>query len=167
MFLEKKVSLSWKYFWTSHHVMPDWGILLWAKTLSENCLKHFYSIEDICTFAVYINLRGEMFVMKIKWNENVTFLTFIEPRGWLKFIPRPTFCYITLDPAYVCYRKIFLRSVQSNWRKNQGDLDILISWYLDILISWYLDILISWYLDILISWYLDILISWYLDILMS
>ena len=43
---------------------------LWAKTLSENCLKHFYLIDDryICAFAVYINLRGEMSVMK--WNEN-------------------------------------------------------------------------------------------------
>ena len=44
-------------------------ILLWAKTLSENCLKHFYLIDDsyICAFAVYINLRGEIFLMK--WNE--------------------------------------------------------------------------------------------------
>ena len=49
--------------------LPDWRILLWAKTLSENCLKHFYLIDDcyICAFAVYINLRGEMFEMK--WNE--------------------------------------------------------------------------------------------------
>ena len=48
---------------------PDWRILLWAKTLSENCLKHFYLIDDryIWAFAVYINLRGEMFAMK--WNE--------------------------------------------------------------------------------------------------
>ena len=37
-----------------------------SKTLSENCLKHFYLIDDryICAFAVYINLRGEMSVMK-------------------------------------------------------------------------------------------------------
>ena len=35
-------------------------------SLSKNCLKHFYLIDDryICAFAVYINLRGEIFVMK-------------------------------------------------------------------------------------------------------
>ena len=45
--------------------LPDWRTLLWAKTLSENCLKHFYLIDDcdICAFAVYINLRKEMFRM--------------------------------------------------------------------------------------------------------
>ena len=37
-----------------------------SKTLSENCLKHFYLIDDryICAFAVYINLRVERFVRK-------------------------------------------------------------------------------------------------------
>ena len=49
--------------------LPVWRILLWAKTLSENCLKHIYLIDDryFCAFAVFINLRGEMSVMK--WNE--------------------------------------------------------------------------------------------------
>jgi hypothetical protein len=45
--------------------LPDWKILLWAKTLSENYLKHIYLIDEhyICAFAVYINLRREMFIM--------------------------------------------------------------------------------------------------------
>ena len=35
--------------------IPDWRILLWAKALSENCLKHFYLIDDryFCAFAVF------------------------------------------------------------------------------------------------------------------
>ena len=47
--------------------LPVWRILLWAKTLSENCLKHFYLIDDryFCAFAVFINLRGEMFIINI------------------------------------------------------------------------------------------------------
>ena len=31
--------------------LPDWRTLPWAKTLSENCLKHFYSIDDCYIFA--------------------------------------------------------------------------------------------------------------------
>ena len=39
--------------------------ILSSLLFSENCLKHFYLIDDryTCAFAVFINLRGEMFVI--------------------------------------------------------------------------------------------------------
>ena len=47
--------------------LPELKILPRAKTYSENCLKHFYLIDDccVCAFAVFINLCGGMFVMLI------------------------------------------------------------------------------------------------------
>ena len=47
--------------------------LIKTKTHSENCLKHFYLIDDhyICAFVFFINLRGEMYVMEWKEKKNM------------------------------------------------------------------------------------------------